>query len=402
MKAAAIGGVSAIPVSRHLPGSILDTVSEVAFAAIADAGLTPADVDGLFVSPPILSGPAGFMWSCTLAHHLGLSTRAQALVECGGVTASLTFKLAVDEVLKGRCRAVLAIGSDVHSLAAAADAVGSAEPGEIEHMLRRGVDGTVNLYGPYDGVYGLLDPIPYYAMGAQRYMHEFGATREDLAHVAVTLRRNAANNERAQYRKPITTEDVLAARTICPPLGLLDCSPFASGVAAAVVVEDGLASRTGNSRVRVKAIGEAHDAAHFAPLHEPLTRFESAVRATGEAYQAAGIRPSDVDVAEVYGVFSATELMLYEDLGFFDKGAAARAVRDGKTSGEGSTVFNPSGGRLSLGHPAGATPLYSLVEVVEQLRGGAGARQVRDARLGLVHAEHGMANGSLVAILEAA
>jgi acetyl-CoA C-acetyltransferase len=397
----AIGGVAAIPVQRHLPKPIRDVCTDVAFEAIADAGLSPKDVDGLFVSPPVLSGPAGFMWSCSLAHHLGLSTRAQALVECGGITASIAMKLAVAEVRSGRCRAVLALTSDVHSLASATDVIGE-DPGELQHLLRRGANGGINLYGPYDGVYGLLDPIPYYAMGAQRYMHEYGATREDLAQVAVALRRNAGANERAQYRKPITVEEVLAARIVCPPLGLLDCSPFASGAAAVLVVEESLARASRKRTVRVRAIGEAHEPAHFAPLRQPMTRFDSAIKAASEAYQSAKVEPSDIDVAEVYGVFSATELMLYEDLGFFDKGKAAHAVREGKTSGGGTTVFNPSGGRLSLGHPAGATPMYSLVEVVEQLRGQCGARQVRDAGVGLVHAEHGMANGSMVAILEAA
>jgi acetyl-CoA C-acetyltransferase len=105
-------------------------------------------------------------------------------------------------------------------------------------------------------------------------------------------------------------------------------------------------------------------------------------------------------VADVYGVFSATELILYEDLGFFARGQAARAVKDGLTSGAGHTVFCTTGGRLSMGHPAGATPLYSAVEVVEQLRGEARGQQLSKADVGMIHAEHGMLNGSLVAIFE--
>lgn len=392
--APAILGVAAVPVRRSLAASTRDTATEVAFAALADAGLAAKDVDGLFVSPPALSGqPPGFMWSCTLAHHLGLTTRAQALVECGGMTASLGLKFAVQEIRAGRCRCALVVAIDSRADDQAED---------FDFFLRNMATALVGLYGPYDAAYGLAAPIPYYAMSAQRYLHEFGLTRADLAEVAVALRRHAEHNDLAEHRKPIAVADVLEAPPICPPLGLLDCSSFASGAAAAVVVGEALARGAKRRPIRVRAIGEAHAPTHFAPGRASLTRFDTAVRAAAEAYGAAGRQPADIDVAEVYGVFSATELILYEDLGFFDKGKAAAAVKDGRTRGEGDTVFNPSGGRLSLGHPAGATPLYSAVEVVRQLRGECGARQVKGASLGLVHAEHGMLNGSLVAILEAA
>ncbi|MHB8419912.1 MAG: thiolase family protein [Myxococcales bacterium] len=393
MTRAMIAGTAALPVSRKLPRSIRDVASDLCFAALADAGLPPQDVDGLFVTPPALSGLPGFMWSCTLAHHLGLSTRGQALVECGGLTAALALKQAVQEVRSGRLRACLVVASDIRADDRADD---------FDFFIRNMTTALLGLYGPYDGLYGLAAPIPYYAMSAQRYLHEHRLSRADLAPVAVALRRFAEKNERAELRKPITEDDVLAAPMICPPLGLLDCSAFASGAAAVVVAAEEVARRGAHRPVLVRALGEAHEAAHFAPLRAPLTRFESAVRAAGEAYQEAGVQARDVQVAEVYGVFTATELVLYEDLGFFDKGRAPAAVREGLTSGQGQTVFNPSGGRLSLGHPAGATPLYSAVEIVEQLRGDSGARQVPGATLGLFHAEHGMLNGSLVGILEAA
>ncbi len=393
MTRAAISGVAAVPVSRKLQKSVRDTATALAFAAIADAGLEPKDVDGLFVSPPALSGAPGFMWSCTLAHHLGLSTRGQSLVECGGMTAALALKQAVQEVQSGRLHCCVALATDVRADEHAED---------FELFIRNMTTALLGLYGPYDGLYGLAAPIPYYAMSAQRYLHEYGLKREDLAPVAVALRRFAESNERAELRKPIEVADVLAAPTICPPLGLLDCSAFASGAAAVVVTDEALARKSGKPAVVVRALGEAHEPAHFAPVRAPLSRFASAARAAQEAYQEAGVKAADVDVAEVYGVFTATELILYEDLGFFDKGQAPRAVVEGLTSGKGSTVFNPSGGRLSLGHPAGATPMYSVVEIVEQLRGVCGKRQVKDATLGLFHAEHGMLNGSLVGLLEAA
>jgi acetyl-CoA C-acetyltransferase len=393
MTKASILGTAALPVRRHLEQSVRDAATQVALDAIVDAGLGPRDIDGLFVSPPGLSGPPGFMFSCIFAHHLGLHTKAQALVECGGMTATLALKMAVDAVQRGECRAALALGVDDRVIDPRSD---------LEHFIKNAVTGLVGLYGSYDSLYGLAAPIPYYAMSAQRYLHEYGASERDLAEVAVTLRRFASRHPRAEHQKPITVDDVMNSRTICPPLKLLDCSSFSSGAAAVVVTRDDIAPRDGVRRVTVAAIAEDHEPAHFASVRGPLTRFGSAERAAHCAYQVAGRSPADIDVAEIYGVFSATELMLYEDLGFFDKGKAVAAVRDGKTSGEGRTLFNPSGGRLSMGHPAGATPLLATVEAVEQLRGQAVGHQVPSADLALVHAEHGMLNGSFVGILEGA
>jgi acetyl-CoA acetyltransferase len=392
---AAIAGVAAPPVTRRFAAALRDVAAETALAALTDAGVGPDEVDGLFCSPPGLAAAhGGFMWSCTLAHHLGITTKAQALVECGGLTAALCLKLAVREVEAGRCRAALCVAIDARAV----------DPGDdVELFLKHSTSGLIGLYGPYDGVYGLGAPVPYYAMSAQRYMHEHGVSHADLAEVAVALRGHASKNPRAEMRRLISVDDVLASRCVCPPLTLLECAPFSSGAAAVVVVPERRATKGGDApAIVVTAIGEHHEPAHFAPRRGSLTRFESATRAAAEAYAESGKGPADIDVAEIYGVFSATELMLYEDLGFVARGQAARAVKEGLTRGQGTTVMNPSGGRLSLGHPAGATPLLSTVEVVEQLRGAAGERQVDGARVGLVHAEHGLCNGSVVIVLEAA
>jgi acetyl-CoA C-acetyltransferase len=227
-------------------------------AAIADAGVELADIDGLFTTPPALTGLSGFMWSCTLAHHLGLRTKAQAMVECGGMSSSLAFKAAVREVEAGRCRCALVVATDVRA---------DDQADDFEHFMRNLAPSLVALYGPYDGPYGLAAPIPYYAMSAQRYLHEFESRREDFGEVAVQLRKHAADNPLAQHRKPITVADVLAAEMVCPPLGLLDCSPFASGAAALVVTGADVADGR-HRRVSVRGIGEAHEA--FRPFRGSL------------------------------------------------------------------------------------------------------------------------------------
>jgi len=387
-----IRGVAALPVRRHLERSIRDSASDVALSAMRDAGLGRDDIDGLFVSPPGLSGPPGFMWSCSFAHHLGIDTKAQTMVECGGMTALLALKQAADAVALGHCRAALVVAVDSRVRQGQKD---------FAHFMKNTVRSLLGLYGPYDALYGIAAPIPYYAMSAQRYMHEYDATEQDLAQVAVALRTFATQNPRAQHTKSITIDDVMSSRVVCPPLKLLDCSSFSSGAAAVVVTAADLAPND-KRPVAISGIGEDHEGSHFAALRAPLTTFGSARKAAERAYRQADRSPKDIDVAEVYGVFSATELILYEDLGFFEKGQSVAAVREGKTSGEGRTVFCTSGGRLSMGHPAGVTPLLATVEVVEQLRGEAQGHQVDDANVGLVHAEHGMLNGSMVAILEGA
>jgi len=161
-----------------------------------------------------------------------------------------------------------------------------------------------------------------------------------------------------------------------------------------------MATEVGRPVVEVTGYGEHHHPSHFIPRSGSITRFESVVEAGKAAFSESGLSPSDIDVAEVYGVFGATELILYEDLGFCPKGEAAHYLADGNSTYGGDVVINPSGGRLSMGHPAGATPLYEVAEVVRQLWGEAPGRQVDDAHVGLVHAEHGMMNGSVVMTLE--
>jgi acetyl-CoA C-acetyltransferase len=251
------------------------------------------------------------------------------------------------------------------------------------------VEQARSFYGPYGAAYGLVAVVSLYAMSAQAYMHRHGLVAADVAPLAVALRSHAAAHPLAFLREPITIADVLGSRVVSPPLHLLECSPWADGAAAVVITRS-------PGAVRVRAFGEAHDATSFAPLTGEVGRFANASRAAAEAYERAGINARDLHVAEVYGAFGVTELQLYEELGFFAPGTAARAAADGVTG-----WINPSGGRLSFGHPPYVTPLYEVVEVCEQLRGRAGARQARGATLGLVHAEHGMVNGSVVAILEA-
>lgn len=387
-KSLQILGVSASPVTRRPSKSIKEIAFEVFDSALRDAGITKDDIHGLYVTPPNFTGPPSFMFACELADYFQLKLKSLNLVECGGNTSTSAIHYAIDEILAGRNRVSAVLAIDYRF-----------DPqDDPEFMLPHTIYLLSSIYGVHTSQYGIGSPLPLYAMSAQRYMHETGATEEDAAHLAVLLRKNASKNPLAMFRIPITVEDVLRSNTISPPLKLLDCSTFACGAGACILADENI--KSSKPKVSIIGLGESHHNSSFIPLDESITSFVSVREAAKEAYSISGVKPSDIDVAEIYGVFSFTELILYEDLGFFKRGEAPRAVQEGLTAIDGELPINPSGGRLSLGHPAGATPMLELAEVVRQLRGECGERQVRNPRLGLVHAEHGMLNGSTVLILE--
>lgn len=389
---AMIGGAMS-PLTKFAATPSFDLVRTCIEGALADAGVDRGAVEGLAVTPPGLAGHSNAMFVSRLGEHLGLDLKSLACLENGGCSSALALRWAILEVASGRCEVAVAVGADQRMKEA------PAEHEELAAFIDRTVFNTMAVYGAYDGVYGLGAPIPYYAMSAQRYMHETGATPEDLAWAAVRLRENAQKNPQAIfYGKRLTVDEILSSDYLCPPLHLADCSQFVSGGAAIVVSSLPFAAKLKNPFIRMRGWGQAHHPSTFTCQAESLTTFPAVRRAAAEAFAEAGLTVADVDVAEVYGVFSSTELMLCEELGFFKRGEAGKAFREGRASAGGEVVIDPSGGRLSLGHPACATPLMALNELLQQLRGAAGERQVPGAAVGLLHAEHGMLNGSAVSL----
>lgn len=231
-----------------------------------------------------------------------------------------------------------------------------------------------------------------YAMRARRYMKEFGMTRHQLALVAVKNKRNAAANPLAHFRKEITVEDVLQSRPIADPLRLHDCSPVTDGAAAVVLVSDRAAKKLGDGRtIRLAAstlFSGSVDVEPTTMTFEPLTH-----KTAQAAYEKAGIGPEDVDFAEVHDCFSIAEVLRVEGLGLFEQGAYPAAVERGEADIGGRLPINPSGGLLGKGHPLGGTGVAQVVELVRQLRGEAGDRQIEGARVGLAHCRGGKAVG---------
>ena len=239
-----------------------------------------------------------------------------------------------------------------------------------------------------------------FAMVARRYFHDFGAGREHLAAVAVKNHANGLLNPRAHLRRAVTVEQVLAGRPICDPLTLYDCAPVSDGAAAVLLCASERAAEFTDRPVRVRGVGQASDRLALDEKPE-ITTFSAARAAAGRAYRMAGLAPRDIDFAEVHDCFTIAELVALEDLGFFPRGRAAGAAREGRTARDGDRPVNASGGLKSKGHPVGATGAAQLVEAVEQIRGECGERQLRRAGVGLTHNLGGSGATCVVTILSA-
>jgi len=231
-----------------------------------------------------------------------------------------------------------------------------------------------------------------YAMRARRYMHEYGATEDDLVKVAVKARGNGALNPIAQFRKAVTADEVRASRMVADPLRLFMCCPTGDGAAAVVLTADkSLAQRT-DATVRVAST--ALQSGLYKTGFRSMSSAELTERTARIAYEQAGVSAQDVGICELHDAFAIAELMYYEALGLCEAGGGMALVREGETTLQGRIPVNPSGGLLSRGHALGATGIAQLIEIVTQMRGAAGARQVtRLPRVGVTHCTGGGISG---------
>ena len=232
-----------------------------------------------------------------------------------------------------------------------------------------------------------VNPV-YFALASQRLLHETDATDADLADVSVKNHRHAVDNPNAMYRKEVTRQEVLASRPVCPPLTLLMlCAPN-EGAAAAVLMSREAALRQDLAGVPLRAVSLVSKGPDdwFVPAVAMQTHQSSlTARAAAVAYEEAGIGPTDVDVVECQDTDSGSELLAYRDLGLCKAGDEAMLLRSGETSLGGRIPVNPSGGLLSKGEPLGASGLGQVHELVRQLRGRCGSRQVPKATIGIGH-----------------
>ena len=241
----------------------------------------------------------------------------------------------------------------------------------------------------WEAAFGLTAP-PCFALAAQRHMAQYGTTEEQLALVGVKNHNHAAKNPTAHFSKGATLDQVLCSRMISSPLRLFMCSPITDGAAAVILASEDRARGLTDKPVWLRGTAQALDGFQLTSLPEDYAHWPALGRAAAGAYRMAGITAGDVDVAEVHDCFAIAELIAYEELGFCAKGDAGRFVAEGRSDYGGDVVVNPRGGLIGCGHPLGATGVAQAVEIFQQLRDEAGARQVPGARIGLTHNNSGM------------
>ena len=217
---------------------------------------------------------------------------------------------------------------------------------------------------------------------SMRYKVPMDKLKRQMAQVSVNSHYYGARNPKAQFPKEITAEDVLNGMMIAYPLQLLDCCPFTDGASAIVLASEEKAKKLTNKPVFVTGIGQA-SGGNLASQSEYLPRIRARELSGKQAYDMAGIKPDDVDVIELHDCFSIATLIALESLGFFEHGKSGDAVEKGETKIGGKIAVNPSGGLKSKGHPIGATGTAQVYEIVKQLRGECGERQVEGAKIGM-------------------
>jgi acetyl-CoA acyltransferase len=370
--------------------TIRSLAEEAVSGALADAGLQASDVGMVFFSNAvagILTGQEMIRGQVAL-RHTGLLGTPIVNVENACASASTAFQLAVTAVQSGSVDVALAVGAEklthedkAKSFGAIGTAVDLLQLDDLKRWAAAGSAGSPLPEGAEADGGKRSFFMDIYAANTRSYMDETGATAEDFAQVAVKSHDHAALNPNAQYRTPVTVEEVLASRTISSPLTLLMCSPIGDGAAAVVVCSQERARRLEADAVRVRscALVSGTDRAAGEP--------GAVERAAARAYERAGVGPEDLDVLEIHDAAAPAELMTYEELGLCGPGEAPGLLRSGETRLGGRRVVNPSGGLLSKGHPIGATGCGQIVELADQLRGRCGQRQVDGARVAL--AENG-------------
>ncbi|RLF49698.1 MAG: thiolase domain-containing protein [Thermoplasmata archaeon] len=385
MRRVAIIGVGTTKFGELWDKSLRDIGIEAGIKAIEDANISGSDIDAIYVGN---MSAGNFInqehVAALIADYAGLAkrhipaTRVESACASGGLALRHGF---------------MAVASGIHDIVV----VGGAE----KMTDVSGADATATLImaadQEWEAFVGMTFP-GLYAMMAVRHMYEYGTTKEQLAMVAVKNHRNGALNPNAQFRREIDLDTALNAPMIAYPLGLYDCSPVTDGASAVVLAPLEMAKKYTDTPIEIIGSGQASESL---ALHdrEDICTMKSTVFAAREAYKMAGIMPSDVDVAEVHDCFTINEIIATEDLGFFKKGEGGKAVEEGLTERDGEIPVNTSGGLKAKGHPVGATGIAQAVEIVYQLRGEAGKRQVDGAEIGLAHNVGGTGATAVVHIM---
>ncbi|KWV58656.1 thiolase [Bradyrhizobium macuxiense] len=363
----AIVGIGQSPVGKVPGRSPLWLAADAAKKAVADAGIDKSQIDGVLSSHAMASPFHRF--SVAFSEYFGIQPTFSNNLQVSGATAATMFNIGASAICSGLAEVVLVVAAD------------SLMTGLTPDLALRSL--TESRDQQYEMPFGI--PVANtFAMTAHRHMKEFGTTPEQLAKVAVTQRRHASLTRGAQQTTPITVDDVLNSGMVTTPYHKLDCSLISDGGAAFILMSAERAKTLGIEKpVYILGGGECYTHEHIFLM--PSLTVTGAVESSRRAYKMAGYAPDDMHVAGVYDCFTGTVIMMLEDLGFCPKGEGGRFVADGQMTYGGKIPSNTHGGLLSFAHSGIPGSLFHFHEVVAQLRGDCGPRQVEGAKLGLVH-----------------
>jgi len=376
-----IAGVGETEQGKIPNKSSFQFLSEASKIAIEDAGIKKTDVDGVITAFSLVENT--FMHCTTFADYFGMNPRFFSSIAIGGATAVWMVAEAAMAIAAGQAEVVLCVRGD-NTLS------GISSSGMVA-LIRE------MCHAEFEFPYGLTTPGGY-ALIAQRYMDEYGATSEHLAAVSVSARKHAALKENAMHQGPLSIEDVINSREIASPLHKYDCSIISDGGAAFIITTEAKAKELEieNPLAYLHGMGQGYSHQYLTSL-ENLDQIYNAVNRSGQkAFQTAGVGPSDVDVAFLYDCFTITVLLELEGLGFVGKGEGGPFALEGRMEIGSDLPVNTHGGLLSQAH-LGA--MHHVIEATLQLRGAAGPRQVDGAELALVHGNGGIVSAHSTVLL---
>jgi acetyl-CoA C-acetyltransferase len=384
MRDVAIIGAGLTKFGERWNKGMRDLMEEAGLAALEDANISSRDVEMLFGGT---MAPGSFNeqehTAPMIADQLGFHNIPAVRIENACASGGSALR-----------QGYITVASGIHDIVVV---------GGVEKMTDiTSSEATTALGGAGDQEWELAQGITFpglYALMARRHMYEYGTTEEQLASVAVKNHENASKNEFAQFKNRITIEDVMRSKRIADPIKLLDCSPISDGAAVIVLAPLEKARKYNDAPIKIVASAQASDTLRLAD-REKVTELKATQLAAQNAYRQAKVSASDIDILEVHDCFTIAEVLAMEDLGFYQKGKAAKAIADGETALNGKVSVNTSGGLKGCGHPVGATGVKQAVEITWQLRGDAKTRQVDGAEIGMTHNVGGSGATAVVHIFE--
>jgi len=352
-------------VDEHWDKSLRHLAGDAILAALQEAN--PGRIDAIYVGNMIAGEATGQEHlGALIADFVGLRGVEAVKVEAACGSGAAAVRMGYIAVASGLVDFVIAMGVEKMTDA----------PGEVI---------TAALALAADGDYETNQGLTFVSINAllmRRYMYEFDVRHEDFAGFTVNAHRNAMANPNAMFRYPVTAEQFAQARMIADPINLLDSSPIGDGAAAVILCPTQMARCFTDKPVRVMASAVATDSVALHDRRDPLS-LEAAFLSAQKAYSLSGIKPYDVDLFEAHDAFTIMAALELEACGFAERGCGTRLAQEGEIALEGRIPISTMGGLKGRGHPVGATGVYQLIEVVQQLRGEAGANQIRDCRIGM-------------------